>query len=94
MDLGLDLESFVRDLDLSDLQHLLAQDSSGDEDEDLDLESHFPTATQVEVEENVVDISPQQGAPGSSVGRASDSGSRSPGFETHAGHLVMGLNST
>ena len=29
------------------------------------------------------------GAPGSSVGRASDSGSRSPGFETRAGHLVV-----
>ena len=30
------------------------------------------------------------GAPGSSVCRASDSGSRSPGFETRAGHLVWG----
>ena len=92
--LGLDLESFARDLDLSDLQHRLAQDRSGDEDEDLNLESHFPTATQVEVEETVVDISPQQGAPGSSVGRASDSVSRSPGFETHAGHPVVGPDST
>ena len=34
------------------------------------------------------------GAPGSSVGRASDSGSRSPGFETCAGHLVVGSDST
>ena len=34
------------------------------------------------------------GAPGSSVGRASDSGSRSPGVETRAGHLVVGSNST
>ena len=30
------------------------------------------------------------GALGSSVGRASDSGSRSNGFKTHAGHLVVG----
>ena len=41
-------------------QHRLAQDSSGDEDEDLDLESSFPTATQVEVEETVVDLTLEQ----------------------------------
>ena len=41
-------------------QHHLAQDSSGDEDEDLDLESSFPTATQVEVKETVVDLPPEQ----------------------------------
>ena len=60
MDLDLDLESLARGLDLSDLQYLLAQDSSGDEDEDLDLESSFPTAAQVEVEETVVDLPPEQ----------------------------------
>ena len=41
MDLDLDLESFARDLDLSDLQCLLAEDSSGDEDEYFDLENFF-----------------------------------------------------
>ena len=49
----------ARDLDLSDLQYLLAQDSLGDE-KDLDLESPFPTVTQVEVEETVVDLPPEQ----------------------------------
>ena len=40
---------------MSDLHILLEQDSSGDEeDEDLDLESPFPTAIQTEVEETVV----------------------------------------
>ena len=34
------------------------------------------------------------GVPGSSVGRVADSGSRSPGFETRAGHLVVGSDST
>ena len=34
------------------------------------------------------------GALGSSVGRASDSGSRSPGIETRAGHLVVGSDFT
>ena len=34
------------------------------------------------------------GALGSSAGRASDSGSRSPGFETSAGHLAVGSDST
>ena len=34
------------------------------------------------------------GAPGSSVGRASDSGSRSPGFETLTGHMVVMSDST
>ena len=34
------------------------------------------------------------GVPGSSVDRVSDSGSRSPGFQTHAGHLVVGSDST
>ena len=38
----------------------MAQDSSGDEDEDLDLESSFPTVTQVGVEETVVDLPPEQ----------------------------------
>ena len=33
-------------------------------------------------------------APGNSVGRASNSGSRSPGVETGAGHLVVGSDST
>ena len=42
MDLDLDLESAARDFDLSDLQYLLAQDNSGDEDEDLNLESRIP----------------------------------------------------
>ena len=60
MDLVLDLESLARDLDLSNLQYLLAQYSAGDEDEDLDLESHFPTITQVEVEEAAVDLPPVQ----------------------------------
>ena len=55
MDLDLDLESLARDFDLSDLLYLLAQDSSCDEDEDLDNESPFPTVTQIEVEETVVD---------------------------------------
>ena len=41
VDLDLDLESFARDLDLSDLQCLLAEDSSGDEDEYFDLENFF-----------------------------------------------------
>ena len=31
----------------------------------------------------------REGAPGSSVGRASDSRSRGSGFETHTGHLVV-----
>ena len=60
MDLDLDLESLARDLDLSDLRYHLAQDSSGDEDKDLNLESPFPTATQVEVEETVVDLTPEE----------------------------------
>ena len=38
----------------------LAQDSLGDEDEDLDLESPLPTVIQVEVEENAVDLPPEQ----------------------------------
>ena len=53
MGLHKDLESLARDLDLSDLQYLLAQDSTGDEDGDLDLESLFPTVTQVEVNKSV-----------------------------------------
>ena len=36
----------------------------------------------------------QIGAPGSSVGRALDSGGRRPGFGTRAGHLVVGWDST
>ena len=60
VDLDLDLESLSRDLDLSDLRYHLAQDSSVDEDKDLDLESSFPTANQVEVEETVVDLPPEQ----------------------------------
>ena len=35
----------------------------------------------------------QSGEPGSSVGRASDPRSRAPGFETRAGHLVVGVGS-
>ena len=38
----------------------MAQDRSGDEDEDLDLESPFPIATQVEVKETVADLPPEQ----------------------------------
>ena len=57
-DLDLDLESLARDI--SDLQYLLAQDSSRDDDEDLDLESRFPTVTQIEVEAIVVDLPPEQ----------------------------------
>ena len=38
----------------------MAQDSSGVEDEDLDLESHFSTVAQVEVEETVIDLPPKQ----------------------------------
>ena len=38
----------------------MAKDISGDEDEDLDLESPFPNATQVEVEETVADLTPEQ----------------------------------
>ena len=38
----------------------MAQDSSGDEDKDLDLESPFPNVTQVEVEETIVDLPPEQ----------------------------------
>ena len=34
------------------------------------------------------------GAPGSSVSKASDSGSRSPAIKTRAGHLVVELDST
>ena len=60
MDLDLDLEILARDLDLSDLRHHLAQDSSGDEDEDLNLESPFPTISRIEVEETVVDLTPEQ----------------------------------
>ena len=60
MDLNLDLESLAWDLDHSDLQCLLAQDSSGDEEEHLDLESPFPTVSQVEVEETAVDLPPEQ----------------------------------
>ena len=41
-------------------QHHLAQDRSGDEDEDLDLESPFTTATQVEVEATVAELTPVQ----------------------------------
>ena len=51
MDLDFNLESLARHLDLSDLQYLLAQDSLGVEDDDLDLENPFPTVTQFEVEE-------------------------------------------
>ena len=50
MDLALGLESHARDLDFSYLQYLLTKDSLGDEDKDLNLESAFPTVTQVEVE--------------------------------------------
>ena len=38
----------------------MAQDSSCDEDVELDLEGHFPMAVQVEVEETVVDLTPEQ----------------------------------
>ena len=38
----------------------MAQDSSCDEDKDVDLESPFPTVNQVEVEETVVDLPPDQ----------------------------------
>ena len=54
-----DLEYLARDLD-SDIQYLLARDTSGDEDENVDLESPFPIVTQVEVEETVVDLPPEQ----------------------------------
>ena len=50
--LDLDLESLAGDLDLSDLQYLLTQDSSGDEV----LASPVPTVTQNEEEERVVDL--------------------------------------
>ena len=60
MDLDLDLESLVIDLDLYDLRHHLAQGSSGDEDEDLNLESPLPTISRIEVEETVVDLTPVQ----------------------------------
>ena len=60
MDLELDLESLARDLDLFYLHYLLAQGNSGDEDEDLDVESHFPTVTQVQVKATVVDLPPEQ----------------------------------
>ena len=60
MDLDLDLESLVIDLDLYDLRHHLAQGSSGDEDEDLNLESPLPTVSRIEVEETVVDLPPEQ----------------------------------
>ena len=56
----LDLKSLARDLDLSDLQYLLAKDFSSNEDEDLDLEIPFPTITPVEVEETVIDLSHEQ----------------------------------
>ena len=56
MDVDLDLEFLAKDLDLSYLQYLLAQTSSGDEDKDLRVESPFPTVTQVEIEETVVDL--------------------------------------
>ena len=59
MDLDLDLKPFAGDLDLSGLRYLLARDSSGDEDEDLDLYSHFPTVTQVEID-TYVDLPPVQ----------------------------------
>ena len=55
-------------LGLPELQYLLAQDSSGDEDKDSDLESHFPAVTHVEAGETVVDISPGE------VRRAADLG--------------------
>ena len=60
MDLDLDQESLARDLDPSDLQYPLAQGTFGGVDKYLDLESPFPTATQVEVEEIVVDLPPEQ----------------------------------
>ena len=60
MGLDLDLESLAKDLDLSDLHYLIAEDNSGGEGEDLDLESLFPAVTQVEVEETVVDLPPEQ----------------------------------
>ena len=60
MDLHIDLESLARDLDLSYLQYLLAQDSWGEEDEDFDLESPFSTVTQVEIKETVVDLPTEQ----------------------------------
>ena len=60
MGLDLDIESLARDVDFSDLQYLLTQDSSGDEDENLDQEKPFPTVTQVEEEETVVDLPPGQ----------------------------------
>ena len=56
MSLQLDLDSLTEDLDLSDLHILLEQDSSGDEEDDLDLESSFPTVIQTEVEETIVPI--------------------------------------
>ena len=53
MDLDFYLESLARDFDLSYLQYLLTQHSWGNEDEDLHLESPFPTITEVEVEQTV-----------------------------------------
>ena len=38
----------------------MAQDSLSHENQDLDLESPFPTVTQVEVEETVVDLPSEQ----------------------------------
>ena len=60
VNLDLDLESYARDLHLSHLQYLLAQDRLGDEDEDLGLENPFPTVTQVEVAETPVDLLTKQ----------------------------------
>ena len=60
VDLDLDLDFRAKDLGLPDLQDLLAQHSSADEDKDLDLESPFTVVSQVEVEETVVDPPPEQ----------------------------------
>ena len=47
--------NLVSNIDLCNLHILLVQDSSGDEeDEDLVLESSFPTVIQTEIEETVV----------------------------------------
>ena len=54
MDVDLDLEFLARDLDLSYLQYLLAQNSSGGEDKYIGLENPFSTVTQVEIEETAL----------------------------------------
>ena len=55
--LELDLESLARDLDFSDFHILVEQDNSGgEEDEDLDLVSPFPTVIQTEAKETPVQV--------------------------------------